>query len=551
MKKYLKQLSAMALAFVLLMMTAASVSAAGTKPTADDKATVTVTNVEAGMTVNAYKIVKANYNSEGFTGYEAVEGVTLENPNAPTQTELLAIVESIKNTTDPLNLEHDVLTWDETDKNYQKSLTAGSWLILVEGVENGNNIKIYNPMIASVSYQVDGSATENTPVGGVVDASQNWSIEGEQLYAKSSEPTIKKEIAEEDGTGKKADDVAYGDTVSYKITVTVPSYNTETFKTPTFEVKDNFSTGLKYKTDTVKVLLEGSTEPLTAGENTYEITTSENAISIVFKPVFILNNGQKTITIAYDAVLSEDAPYNFDPNTNKATLTYSNSPVSTTDAEDQVYVYTFGLDAKLSGNETITGATETHEIVKVDAGTFDSKITSYEAWSKEGKKGALSEAKFKLTKAVKDTTTGKVTAVEGTKEVYEQTSDANGALSFTGLDAGYYILVETEAPAGYSLDGQEHIVYIDPTYSEDGRLTGYTVTIDDNKTSTYTATYNTETKALTEIKTTTDIASFIKNTKLAQLPSTGGMGTYLFTIIGVAVMAAAAGLFIVRRRRNS
>ena len=43
----------------------------------------------------------------------------------------------------------------------------------------------------------------------------------------------------------------------------------------------------------------------------------------------------------------------------------------------------------------------------------------------------------------------------------------------------------------------------------------------------------------------------IKNTKLSSLPSTGGMGTYLFTIIGVVVMAGAAGAFFISRRKGS
>ena len=43
----------------------------------------------------------------------------------------------------------------------------------------------------------------------------------------------------------------------------------------------------------------------------------------------------------------------------------------------------------------------------------------------------------------------------------------------------------------------------------------------------------------------------MNDTKLGSLPSTGGMGTYLFTIIGVVVMAGAAGAFFMSRRRGS
>ena len=43
----------------------------------------------------------------------------------------------------------------------------------------------------------------------------------------------------------------------------------------------------------------------------------------------------------------------------------------------------------------------------------------------------------------------------------------------------------------------------------------------------------------------------MSDTKLNSLPSTGGMGTYLFTIIGVVVMAGAAGAFFISRRKGS
>lgn len=59
---------------------------------------------------------------------------------------------------------------------------------------------------------------------------------------------------------------------------------------------------------------------------------------------------------------------------------------------------------------------------------------------------------------------------------------------------------------------------------------------------------------MTEAKASTDVISNPinkYNTKLSSLPSTGGMGTYLFTIIGVVVMAGAAGAFFISRRKGS
>ena len=102
-------------------------------------------------------------------------------------------------------------------------------------------------------------------------------------------------------------------------------------------------------------------------------------------------------------------------------------------------------------------------------------------------------------------------------------TDAKGEATVSGLDLGYYYFEEVEAPTGYSLDAEPGVVKV-------------------------------ELKGKTEASAITDVSSeaLIKlNTKLNSLPSTGGMGTYLFTIIGVVVMAGAAGAFFISRRKGS
>lgn len=102
-------------------------------------------------------------------------------------------------------------------------------------------------------------------------------------------------------------------------------------------------------------------------------------------------------------------------------------------------------------------------------------------------------------------------------------TDAKGEATVSGLDLGDYYFEEVEAPTGYSLDAEPGVVKV-------------------------------ELKGKTEASAITDVSSeaLIKlNTKLNSLPSTGGMGTYLFTIIGVVVMAGAAGAFFISRRKGS
>lgn len=106
-------------------------------------------------------------------------------------------------------------------------------------------------------------------------------------------------------------------------------------------------------------------------------------------------------------------------------------------------------------------------------------------------------------------------------EVTEVFTKADGTVKIQGLDVGTYTFTEKTAPKGYSV----------------------------------TQTSSTATLAVTEeggvaagvLTQTTEMI----DTKLSSLPSTGGMGTYLFTIIGVVVMAGAAGAFFISRRRGS
>lgn len=110
-----------------------------------------------------------------------------------------------------------------------------------------------------------------------------------------------------------------------------------------------------------------------------------------------------------------------------------------------------------------------------------------------------------------------------TKNIGIIVTDSKGEATVSGLDLGDYYFEEVEAPTGYSLDASPEKV---------------TVVLNN----------------VTEAKATTDVISdpLTKfNTKLNSLPSTGGMGTYLFTIIGVVFMAGAAGAFFISRRKGS
>ena len=526
MKKILAVLLA-AIMTLAMTVTAFAEGETTTNPTAADHATATVNNVEATATVTAYQIVKADYNEFGFTGYSSVKrggAALVADPLAPTSTEITAIAKDTTGLKAVTMAKPGGATEGLT--SFTADLEPGYWMILVTGNAN----EVYNPMLVGVYYSVSGS--DNTMISGPVDANTNWALVTKDAYAKSTEPVIDKTIVGESGK----EDVAIGDTVNFKIQTAIPSYS-EQYTTVVVKVSDALSQGLTLNQDSsIAVQVGDNTVP--ASDTTYAITKSTTGFEISFVSAYALENSGKSIVVTYSAKLNENAGINFDANTNTATLTYTNNPDGDTkEVKDRTYTYTFGIDAKLNGSSEEKWNTTTEELIKGE------KVKEETASETKDVFKALAGATFTLTSK---TTPAKV---------YTATSDADGALTFTGLDAGSYTLVETKAPQGYSVNTAEIPVVISAEYNTDGTLKSYSITVNGKATSTYEATYAGDTivnKTITNIVQGKDNkTSEILNTKLVNLPSTGGIGTTIFTVAGSLIMIFAAALLFASRRRIS
>ena len=506
----------------------------GTKPTADDKATATVSNVEAGATVTAYRIVKPVYNDKGFTGYEVAEGVTLANMLEPTSDEvtgiaanktLLAELEQEKLVVQAtVNVQEDLS--EQTTYTATAQLGAGYWVVIVEGSDIQ---EVYNPMLVGIYYSVEGSGDNNTLVNGTVDANSKWSLNSTPAYAKSEQPTIDKKITGSTGKdtsdgNESGNDVAIGDTVNFEIDTKIPSYS-KSYTEVMVKITDTMGKGLTLA-DPANLVVKVDGETVEAGADTFTFTPAEDkkSFEISFASAYALAHSGESVVVTYDAVLGEDAGFNFDPNTNTAKLEYTNDTSGqTNEIEDKTYTYTFGIDANLNGSNS----TETEELLKTGE-TINSGGTQTAV--------PLEGAEFTLTR--------------NDGKSYTAISDEKGHLSFTGLDAGTYTLQETKAPEGYSLNDTKIPVEITATYNENGTLNSYSIKVNNENTSTYTATYIKDKDEIEKIDGTSDTHE-IKNTKLSSLPSTGGIGTTIFTIGGCLIMIIAAGLFFATRRKST
>lgn len=331
--------------------------------------------------------------------------------------------------------------------------------------------------------------------------------ENATITLKNTYPTVDKKVENSKGNGAQV-----GDKVTFTLTSKVP--DTSEFDHYTFKLLDTMSQGLTFNGDAEITI--GSTK-LAAGTD-YTVTTpstdNNNTVTFDLSTYIKPESGTSaakagdTITVTYSATLNEKAETSTtgNGNTNSAKVRYTNGPNTTDFGEStpsETHTYTFGFDLK-----------------KVD-----------------GDNQALAGAKFSLYKKGSTEAIQFVTATGGTyrvatnadagEKVTEVETPENGIIKFTGLDDGEYTLKETQAPTDYNKAADTEIK-ITAKYGTDGTLGTWTVTNKGN-----------------------DGFVTIVNRKGTLLPSTGGMGTVIFTVAGAAIVIAGVTWTIARRRAQN
>ena len=507
----------------LAMVLGMSVTGFAASQTSKIQATIKGITAETGITVKAYKIIQYN---EAGSYTEVLDGTitkTADGKLDPTAADLKALA---KRTSE---LESKEITKTDADGNYVTSdLTAGTWMIIVEN----SNDYIYNPAIISVMQ------TDEDLVYGTLDFANDTWTNGGEVYLKKSEPTITKEATTPNVKG-----VQYGDVIDFKITTNIPSYiNKDAIE---YTISDTM-TGLALvneKDGDVTITVGGEPNDALTAAAKAAIKNDESSFTIKVGDLgtdFFKNHADQEIVLTYKAKVTSDAKINVDKSTNTATLNYTTNNGTSSKTSDTKH-YTFGIDTGFTGAEGTKGTTG--EFIKVDEnGNVAYTETPGKVTVTEGK--ALTGAEFQLHVGEAD---GPLfTDAEG-KSTF--TTDDNGRLQINGLDPDVtYYLVETKAPTGYKVVDTPIAVKINAYFDDNGNLTGYTVTIN-NKTTNYNYS---ETDGTTTLVNTADKPSNpfgFNNTKLSALPSTGGIGTTIFTIAGCAIMVAAAFFFFASRKK--
>lgn len=358
----------------------------------------------------------------------------------------------------------------------------------------------------------------------------NWNV---PITPKAEKPTVEKKVYDNpDGTstggfGSSADH-AINEKFQFQLTATLPDSTNRAYDYyDKYSVifHDTLSDGITYdkddELDSVVIKSNGNTYNITdSSKYTIDTTDLESQNSFVVNidvkacakdAGFDLNDGA-TITVTYTAHLNDKAYVNTaggsTSNINKVYLTYSNNPkdgssIGKTPESTPVYVYTYQLNN--------TKHQDTEKGPALEGACF--RLYSDEACTDQSEVQLYQKDGFYYP--IKD--------VLG-KEAVEMKSAANGTFNVKGLDAGTYYLKEITPPDGYSACKVIPVtIKADHSRNDQVNLEGSNLTND------------------------------IVNIKAGgiTLPSTGGIGTTIFYVVGGGLMVAAIVLLVTKKRMEN
>lgn len=354
-----------------------------------------------------------------------------------------------------------------------------------------------------------------------------------EITPKGQKPTLDKQIRHnESGAWGDVGDNQIGDTVEFRTITTVP--NTTGYTKYDYTIYDEMSTGLTSNVTgasgiTIKINDE---EELDSSYYTVTVdSTDANKFSVKVDILKAITDGKieagNSLYTYYTGVLNEDANvYDKGKQQNTAYLQYSNNPHdNNTKGETPhvtVYDWTFKMNVqKVDGanhNELKDAKFVLSKFGTVDLGTISEDGTPAETGN--------------LIKLVYDSAnkTYRVATASDENTTYVMTA---GNITIKGLDdAVDYYLYETKAPAGYNRLTEPVKFKINATYtSADSRPDVLTKVGDE--------------AAVTGLKVS------VENNAGTTLPSTGGMGTTVFYVVGGGLMAVAVVLLVTKKRMEN
>lgn len=436
--------------------------------------------------------------------------------------------------------EYTAASWTVTGTTAKADLPVGAYLVIPSCEE----MTFLNMLVS-----VDTSETTET-------GANQWELKAKGAVLKGKPLSINKKITGKNGSapvaisaGKTTETAQIGDTIHYTIQAQVPHYpDNSTDKT--FKVVDT-PTNLSISTDSISVsgVNDAGTETVIAATS-YAVSKNitDGSVTIDFSNNYdgvFYNATAKSwpyvsVKITYTAVVTEKAELGTNGNPNTAKLIYQIDNQQKELPSPKTTVFTYGLNA-----EKLEAGTERKKLTNaVFQISRDVNGTSTPLYFKDNRNGSYTLAQDQTTAA---STTGY------TKDLKTQGTD--GSFWLKGLDAGVnYSLKEVKAPSGYSVNTDTLTICltagtnpVDSTHT--GILRDVTGTEKDKNGQAVDAGIGSWTCGVSAANTAKAAVS-LTDTKLFELPATGGKGTDGFARNGILLLTAAALVYGISRRKK-
>ena len=501
--KCTRKLASLLLALVMVFALATTAFAQDVPVPGTGRGSITISNAAKGETYTIYKLFDATVNADGSS--IAYTGEIPESLNTYFTADDNGYISATPAAKNGENMSEGLKTalkaWTETAIAASTAKSDGSAL-------NFKELAYGYYVVTTTQGNQLISVDSTTPNAAIVD--KNSSTPKDLSKTASSK------------------DVSIGDTVTYTVSFKTSNYygaGTEAKEIVSYTIEDTLPEFLSNVTVTSIIVDNDGNNATTTDQDNVTVQFDDNKKIVIAwydeaKSQFKYNNGA-TVTITYTAVVTDKAAIDGNGNTNKVTVTWttkgSDEPDPNNKIDTKETIFTYAIALKKVNNKGVALP------------------------------GAVFEFPF-YVKSTADATDGAYIYAgtdPGTGLTNRITTPDSGVIVVKGVKTGNYVITEVKAPDGYNK-------LTDPVTVEAAKI---------GKTTTQTTVYLDkdgkvvdESAKVTEVKVDIDTiaatAVVVVNKAGTELPSTGGMGTTVFYVLGAVLVLGAVVLLVTKKRMN-